>query len=56
MFDTLSERLQATLGDVRSRGKLTEDGTNANHTTSQALTDLGAGATFYDNMVEVTGM
>jgi anaerobic selenocysteine-containing dehydrogenase len=34
-------------------GKLTEDGTNANHTTSQALTDLGAAATFYDNLVEV---
>src|SRR4051795_12897601 len=25
MFDTLSERLQAALGDVRSRGRLTED-------------------------------
>ena len=25
MFDALSERLQAALGDVRSRGKLTED-------------------------------
>ena len=25
MFDTLSDRLQAALGDVRSRGKLTED-------------------------------
>src|SRR5436189_1112905 len=25
MFDTLSERLQAALSDVRSRGKLTED-------------------------------
>jgi signal recognition particle subunit SRP54 len=25
VFDTLSERLQAALGDVRSRGKLTED-------------------------------
>ena len=25
MFDQLSERLQATLSDVRSRGKLTED-------------------------------
>jgi anaerobic selenocysteine-containing dehydrogenase len=33
-------------------GNLT-DGTNANHTTSQALTDLGAAATFYDNLVEV---
>lgn len=35
-------------------GKLTSDGTNANHTTSQALTDLGGGATFFDNAVEVT--
>src|SRR3954462_13560335 len=25
MFDTLSERLQGALGDIRSRGKLTED-------------------------------
>jgi len=34
-------------------GKMTADNTNANHTTSQALTDLGGGATFYDNLVEV---
>ena len=34
-------------------GKLTEDGTNANETTSQAASDIGAGATFYDNAVEV---
>ena len=34
-------------------GKLTGDNTNANQTTSQALTDLGGGATFYDNLVEV---
>ena len=33
--------------------KLTSDRTNANHTTSQAVTDVGSGATFYDNMVEV---
>jgi anaerobic selenocysteine-containing dehydrogenase len=33
--------------------KLTNDRNNANHTTSQALTDIGAGATFYDNQVEV---
>jgi anaerobic selenocysteine-containing dehydrogenase len=33
--------------------KLTEDRTNANHTTSQAETDIGRGATFYDNLVEV---
>src|ERR671923_1670560 len=28
MFDTLSERLQAALADVRSRGKLSEDDIN----------------------------
>jgi anaerobic selenocysteine-containing dehydrogenase len=33
-------------------GKLT-DGTNANQTTSQAVTDLGGGATFFDNRVDV---
>jgi anaerobic selenocysteine-containing dehydrogenase len=34
-------------------GKLTGDGRNANHTTSQAVTDIGYGATFYDNLVDV---
>lgn len=33
--------------------KLTSDGRNANDVTSQGLTDLGAGATFYDALVEV---
>jgi anaerobic selenocysteine-containing dehydrogenase len=33
--------------------KLTEDRTNANHTTSQEETDIGRGAVFYDNLVEV---
>jgi anaerobic selenocysteine-containing dehydrogenase len=33
--------------------KLSPDGTNVNQTTSQAVTDLGGGATFYDNLVEV---
>jgi anaerobic selenocysteine-containing dehydrogenase len=33
--------------------KLTADRNNANHTTSQAITDIGGGATFYDNQVEV---
>ncbi|HEX9161876.1 MAG TPA: molybdopterin oxidoreductase family protein [Thermoanaerobaculia bacterium] len=33
--------------------KLTSDGANANHTTSEAITDVGGGATFFDNMVEV---
>ncbi len=34
--------------------KLTVDGTNANDVTGQGLTDLGAGATFYDALVEVS--
>ncbi|NOT60843.1 MAG: molybdopterin oxidoreductase family protein [Acidobacteria bacterium] len=33
--------------------KLTRDGRNANDVTGQGLTDLGAGATFYDALVEV---
>jgi anaerobic selenocysteine-containing dehydrogenase len=33
--------------------KLAPDGTNANNVTSQALTDIGAAATFYDCLVEV---
>ena len=34
-------------------GKTAPDGRNANHTTSEAVTDVGGGATFYDNLVEV---
>ena len=34
-------------------GKLTADGANANHTTSQRETDMGHGPVFYDNLVEV---
>ena len=34
--------------------KLAPDGHNANETTSQRETDLGGGATFYDNQVEVS--
>jgi len=33
--------------------KLTADGVNCNATTSTVLTDLGGGATFFDNLVEV---
>ena len=29
------------------------DGVNCNATTSTVLTDLGGGATFFDNLVEV---
>ncbi len=33
--------------------KFTRGGANANGTTSSALTDMGGGATFFDNLVEV---
>ncbi|VXC44210.1 Trimethylamine-N-oxide reductase (Cytochrome c) [Burkholderia sp. 8Y] len=36
--------------------KLSPDGCNANQVTSQALTDLGGSATFYDCLVEVESM
>jgi anaerobic selenocysteine-containing dehydrogenase len=45
-------------GVVVSQGiwwaKHTSDGVNCNSTTSTRLTDLGAGATFFDNLVEVS--
>jgi hypothetical protein len=34
--------------------KYAADGANCNATTSTRLTDLGGGATFFDNLVEVT--
>jgi anaerobic selenocysteine-containing dehydrogenase len=36
--------------------KFSPDGRNVNQTTGQGLTDLGGGATFYDNLVEVEVM
>jgi anaerobic selenocysteine-containing dehydrogenase len=36
--------------------KLSPGRTNVNQTVSQALTDIGAGATFYDNLVEVASV
>src|SRR5262249_61418146 len=33
--------------------KLVPGGRNANSTTSEEITDLGGGATFYDNLVDV---
>jgi anaerobic selenocysteine-containing dehydrogenase len=35
--------------------KFTDDGANCNSTTATATTDLGGGATFFDNLVEVRG-
>src|SRR5258708_18402676 len=37
-------------------GELTDDNTDAKQATSQALTDLGGGATLYDNLVEVCSL
>ena len=34
----------------------TADGNNANATTSTNLTDLGGGATFFDNLVQVEAL
>src|SRR5262245_787784 len=36
--------------------KWTDDGVNCNATTSTATTDLGAGGTFFDNLVEVAAV
>ena len=36
--------------------KLVPGASNANSTTSTALTDMGGGATFFDNLVEVRAM
>lgn len=56
-------RARAVVGETVKRGvvvslgvwwnKYTADGVNCNATTSTALTDLGGGATFFDNLVEV---
>jgi anaerobic selenocysteine-containing dehydrogenase len=36
--------------------KLSPGRTNVNHTTSSALTDMGGGATFFDNLVEIRAL
>ena len=36
--------------------KLSPGSTNVNHTTSSALTDMGGGATFFDNLVQVRAL
>jgi hypothetical protein len=36
--------------------KLNADGSGVNDLTSQALTDIGRGATFYDCLVEVEAL
>jgi anaerobic selenocysteine-containing dehydrogenase len=59
-------RAKAIIGDSVKPGvvvslgswwtKYTADGSNCNATTSTATTDLGGGATFYDNLVEVAAV
>jgi anaerobic selenocysteine-containing dehydrogenase len=56
-------RLRAVISDRVKAGvavapsiwwrKLSPDGRNVNQTTSQAITDMGGGATFYDNLVDI---
>ena len=36
--------------------KLSPGGSNVNSTTSSALTDMGKGATFFDNLVEIRSL
>jgi anaerobic selenocysteine-containing dehydrogenase len=64
--DRGSFRARAVVGDTVKVGavvtqgvwwnKYTPDGVNCNTTTSTRLTDLGGGATFFDNLVEVTAV
>ncbi len=61
--DRGSFRAKAIVGEMVKAGvvvslgvwwnRYTTDGVNCNTTTSTALTDLGGGATFFDNLVEV---
>lgn len=51
LTDKVQPGVVLTLGVWWAR--LSKDGRTVNDTTSQALTDLGAGATFYDNLVEI---
>ena len=61
--DRGSFQAKARVGETVKRGvavsqgiwwnKYTEDGVNCNTTTSTRLTDLGEGATFFDNLVQV---
>ncbi len=51
----ISDRVKAGVAVALSIwwNKLSPSKGNANQTSSQALTDIGAGATFYDNLVEI---
>ena len=51
----LSDRVQPGVACALSTwwSKLSPGHRNVNQTVSQALTDMGGGATFYDNLVEI---
>jgi anaerobic selenocysteine-containing dehydrogenase len=51
----VSERVKPGVAVALSTwwNKLSPGHTNVNQTSSQELTDIGAGATFYDNLVEI---
>ena len=51
---TVKSGVVVTLGNWWN--KYTQDGVNCNTTTSARLTDLGGGATFFDNLVEVAAL
>jgi anaerobic selenocysteine-containing dehydrogenase len=54
LADTVKPGVVVSLGSWWR--KWTEDGVNCNTTTSTATTDLGGGATFFDNLVEVAAV
>ena len=50
----LSESIpEGTVASYLDWQKLSPDGVNVNELTSQRLTDIGGGATFYSTLVEV---
>ena len=51
LADTVKPGVVVSLGLYWRR--YTNDGVNCNSTTSTAITDLGGGATFFDNLVDV---
>ncbi|MBY0513922.1 MAG: molybdopterin oxidoreductase family protein [Gemmataceae bacterium] len=52
--DTVKPGVVVSLGVWWNR--FTDDGVNCNTTTSSAVTDLGGGATFFDNLVQVEAL
>jgi anaerobic selenocysteine-containing dehydrogenase len=55
LFAVISARVRPGVAVALSTwwNKMSPGGRNVNVTVSQALTDIGAGATFYDNLVEI---